>query len=349
MLLAVLVLLVLLLAVAWVKGWRPGPLLFKLGYAVYRTRVGLWMHLRSLEKVKRPHSSFGASPLCHAFNGGRTMVYPIPFLSDNYAYLIVDVASSQAALVDAADPSAVASHLAAHPLAFPSLVITTLLCTHWHHDHSGGLSQMISSACPALPLSRTLRVVASPCDRVPGATTRATHLSTVTIGQHTTLTSVATPGHTRGHVCFLLGDAEALFSGDLLFVCGMGKLFECPPETAHQSLNVLLPTLLQPRTLIFPGHEYALKNLAFASSLFDGDQPVVSTKQAQVKALRQRSEPCIPSRWEDELTYNPFVRVQDPTFREALISRWQIDPSQQDPASLLGVLRRLKTVFDEQH
>merc|ERR1712187_1078408 len=68
------------------------------------------------------------------------------------------------------------------------------------------------------------------------------------------------PGHTLGHVGFLLkkdptaGAAVPTFPlaflGDVLFAMGCGRLFEGTPEQGWQSLHSLLQTL-DDRTIVF--------------------------------------------------------------------------------------------------
>ncbi|KAM5127329.1 putative hydrolase PNKD, partial [Mantella aurantiaca] len=60
-------------------------------------------------------------------------VIPIPVLSDNYSYLVIDTASSQAVAVDPSDPVAVQAYLERE-----GVTLEAILCTHKHWDHSGG-------------------------------------------------------------------------------------------------------------------------------------------------------------------------------------------------------------------
>jgi hydroxyacylglutathione hydrolase len=67
---------------------------------------------------------------------------------------------------------------------------------------------------------------------------------------------IATPGHTPGSICYLIGDN--LFSGDVLFYEGCGI---CPDiASAHTMFASLerLKTLLRPETRVYPGHCYGM-------------------------------------------------------------------------------------------
>lgn len=65
---------------------------------------------------------------------------------------------------------------------------------------------------------------------------------------------LATPGHTAGSVCILMGDA--LFTGDTLFAgaCGRVDLPSSNPRAMRQSLRRI--AALPEKTRIFTGHSY---------------------------------------------------------------------------------------------
>jgi len=78
------------------------------------------------------------------------------------------------------------------------------------------------------------------------------------------LTPTPTAGHTGGHLAFHLkpstgGYAGAVFTGDCLFIGGIGKLFEGNGLEMSRSLATL--ARLPSDTWVFPGHEYTLQNL----------------------------------------------------------------------------------------
>ena len=122
--------------------------------------------------------------------------------------------------------------------------------THVHADH---LSRSpLLAACTGA----TLRVPAQ--DRVTFAFGPVGDGDDIAFGS-SRIVALRTPGHTRESTCYLLDD-RALFTGDTLFLAGVGRPdLEASPDEArararllHASLRRL--TALPPATLVFPGH-----------------------------------------------------------------------------------------------
>ncbi|KAH8050735.1 hydroxyacylglutathione hydrolase [Aureococcus anophagefferens] len=67
-------------------------------------------------------------------------VTPVPALSDNYMYLLVDEQTKLAAVVDPVDARAMASAAAA-----AGATIAMVLTTHGHWDHAGGNAELAAS------------------------------------------------------------------------------------------------------------------------------------------------------------------------------------------------------------
>lgn len=70
--------------------------------------------------------------LCRCGLHGCVLV-PASSAGDNFAYLIIDRSSKEAALVDPADPQEVM-----RVVRQMQCTLTTILTTHRHHDHAGG-------------------------------------------------------------------------------------------------------------------------------------------------------------------------------------------------------------------
>ena len=120
------------------------------------------------------------------------------------------------------------------------LDLRMILTTHYHHDHAGGNLEL-AARFPGV------EVVGGLLDPVAGATRRCKHRETLQLGE-TPVTVLFTPGHTRGHVMFYCARGEAaksppeavLFTGDCLFVAGVGKFFEGTPAQMHFNMKMLL-------------------------------------------------------------------------------------------------------------
>lgn len=78
--------------------------------------------------------------------------------------------------------------------------------------------------------------------------------------------ALLTPCHTTGSVCWVIHDdgsepsAQAVFTGDTLFLAGCGYFFEGTGADMNRALNQVLAGL--PGTCrVFVGHEYTINNL----------------------------------------------------------------------------------------
>lgn len=127
------------------------------------------------------------------------------------------------------------AHLAALERRLRGKTVGVVLVTHSHPDH--------------LPLAERLaRAHRSSVRRYPdladGDVVRAGNLS---------VTALHTPGHSADHLCFLLADDGAVFTGDLIL--GQGSSMVTYPEGDVAAYLRSLDRLqaLQPR-LLFPGH-----------------------------------------------------------------------------------------------
>ena len=132
--------------------------------------------------------------------------------------------------------------------------ITAVLDTHIHGDHlsrSGRLAEQ-SGATVYLPDQQRVRYRFTPLR----------HGSIIQVGE-ASLMVIQTPGHTPESMSYLL-DRQALFTGDTLFLQGVGRpdLHATMEETRlhaqllHHSLHHHL-LMLPARTLVLPGHTNA--------------------------------------------------------------------------------------------
>uniref|UniRef100_A0A8D0F4P2 PNKD metallo-beta-lactamase domain containing n=1 Tax=Strix occidentalis caurina TaxID=311401 RepID=A0A8D0F4P2_STROC len=266
-------------------------------YSLYaRTRLGYLFYQRQVKKARERYPHGHSAPQPCRFPGVK--ILPIPVLSNNYSYLVIDTGSGRAAVVDPSDPLAVQAAIEEE-----GVMLEAIFCTHKHWDHSGG--------------NAALHQRHSSC-KVYGILHPTSHPK-VSVGC-LTFEALATPGHTVGHMVYVLdggpfGGPPCLFSGDLLFLAGCGRLFEGSPETMLASLDVAVG--LGEDTLLWPGHEYALECLTFAS-LLELDNPALEQKLRWVTQQRQEKRSTCPSTLGEEQSYNPFLRTHQPELQAAL-------------------------------
>jgi len=137
--------------------------------------------------------------------------------------------------------------------------VTAIWLTHHHPDHVGG------AAALAERLGVPIRAHARTADRLVARGIRVDSL--LEDGERVVLAGepplnvrvVHTPGHARGHLCFLDEDGGSLLCGDM--AAGIGMIVVDPPEGDMDDYLASLGKLiaLTPRTL-FPGHGPAVKN-----------------------------------------------------------------------------------------
>lgn len=230
-------------------------------------------------------------------------VHQIPVLSDNYVYLARDPASGVCAAVD---PAVAGPVLAA--LDALGWRLTLILNTHHHHDHVGGnLELKRATGC-------TIIGHAADAGRIPGIDRAVADGEEVAIGDAQGRV-IAVDGHTRGHIAYWFPQAHALFCGDTLFSLGCGRLFEGQPAEMWASLQKL--RALPEETRVYCAHEYTASNAAFALTI-DGANPALIRRAAEVKDLRARGLPTVPSTIGGERLANPFLRADDPALQQAI-------------------------------
>ncbi|KAK9186812.1 hypothetical protein WN944_018201 [Citrus x changshan-huyou] len=251
-------------------------------------------------------------------------IFHIPCLEDNYAYLIIDETTKEAAVVDPVEPEKIIEAAKQH-----GVNLSTVLTTHHHWDHAGG-NEKIKEMVPGI------KVYGGSLDNVKGCTHQVENGDKCSIGAHVNVLSLHTPCHTKGHISYYVtgkeGEDPAVFTGDTLFVAGCGKFFEGSAEQMYQSLCVTLGSLPQP-TQVYCGHEYTVKNLLFALTV-EPSNVKLQQKLAWAQNQRQAGLPTIPSTIEEELETNPFMRVDLPELQKLV--------GFNDPIEALREIRKRK-------
>jgi hydroxyacylglutathione hydrolase len=250
----------------------------------------------------------------------------VPQLSDNFAYLVIDDASKECAVVDCAEADKVIA-AAKHN----GVKLTAVLTTHWHGDHSGG-NQDIAAKLPGLKIYGA----SAENGRIPALTNPVADGDTLKVGGLEARV-IGIPAHTNGHVAYYFPKLNAVFTGDTMFVAGCGRVFEGRAATMVESLKKL--SALPDSTQVYCGHEYTEKNLRFALTLEPNNAALKAKHEWAVKA-RSEGKWTVPSTIADEKRTNPFLRSDSPELRASVK---KADPGiGDDPIAIFAKARELK-------
>ena len=153
-------------------------------------------------------------------------------------------------------------------LAQAGLTPVGVLCTHMHYDHCFGAAFMWETFHVGPEFNRADEPIYKgmgaeifgPLAQVmkegltPAAARYLTEGDEISFGHHT-LTVLSTPGHTPGGICFYCAAEKAVFVGDTLFYCSVGRT-DFPggdSEALCESFRNKLFTLPED-TRVYPGH-----------------------------------------------------------------------------------------------
>ncbi len=221
-------------------------------------------------------------------------VVRIPVLSDNYVWLVRESESNEVMVVD---PAVAAPVLAkASELGWK---ITQIWNTHWHPDHTGGNAE-IKAATGCLITGPEAEYA-----RIPTLDVQVKGGDTVMLGTAAAKV-IDVPAHTAGHIAFHFADDKAAFVGDTLFAMGCGRLFEGTPDQMYANMRKL--EALGDDTAVYCAHEYTLSNGNFALTV-EPENAALVQRMAEVKDMRERCEPTVPTTIALERATNPFMRA----------------------------------------
>jgi len=251
-------------------------------------------------------------------------ITPIPCLTDNYAYIITDKNSKTVGVIDPSEASPIISFLNKKKLK-----INYILNTHHHFDHIGGNIE--------LKKLYNAKVVGFFGDkhRIPGIDIALKNDEKWNFG-NSIVKIMHIPGHTLGHICFFFEKEKIAFTGDTLFSLGCGRIFEGDHKQMLLSLNKLKN--LPKDTKIYCGHEYTYKNAEFCMT-HDNENAELIKYFDKIKKLRLNNLPTIPSRLEDELKSNIFLRCDQNDLKIKL------NMENIEDLKVFKKLRELKDVF----
>lgn len=240
-------------------------------------------------------------------------IHQFAILNDNYGVLIHDPVTGATASIDAGEAYPIERECEAK-----GWKLTDILITHHHADHTDGVAELKdATGC---------RVVGPrpEAQKIPRIDLAVGEGDTFKLGG-IDVRVIETPGHTLGHIAYVIDAAGAAFVGDTLFALGCGRVFEGSLEQMHDSLRKL--AALPADTRIYCGHEYTLSNGRFALTI-EPDNTVLQKRMVEIEALRKAGKPTVPTTIAAELATNPFLRAHVPAIQSRLgmagAPTWQV-------------------------
>jgi len=251
-------------------------------------------------------------------------IIPIPCLTDNYAYIIIDNDSKNIGVVDPSESLPIITFLKEK-----NLKLNYILNTHHHFDHVGGNVE--------LQKIYNAKIVGFIGDkhRIPGIDITVRDNEKWYFG-NSIVNILHIPGHTLGHICLFFEKEKIAFTGDTLFSLGCGRIFEGSHKQMLTSLNKIKK--LPRDTKIYCGHEYTYKNAEFC---IKHDTNNINLKKyfEKIKKLRSNNLPTVPTSLEDELKSNIFLRCNQSDLQIKL------NMKNQEDFKVFKKVRDLKDVF----
>jgi len=164
---------------------------------------------------------------------------------DNFSYIIADLQSKEAAVVD----SSFNADEIIRVVKSNSFQLKYIINTHGHSDHTAGNTELKSIFSAKTVGHERARI--SPDITVKDG-------DTLTVG-NIPIKTIYTPGHTADSICLLV-DNKKLLTGDTLFVGECGRT-DLPGGNAKSMYDSLFNKLLKlcDDVEVYPGHDYGPK------------------------------------------------------------------------------------------
>lgn len=225
-------------------------------------------------------------------------IWPLPALSTNYIWVLEHTKYSNIYVVDPGEAGPVLNYLKQNKRQ-----LAAILLTHRHWDHVSGIEELVEQfKCP---------VYGPAIDQHPTVSHPMSEGDSTLLWGELPASVMETPGHLPDHICWLLesGEPKHVFCADTLFSVGCGRVF----GNAHAQLKRSLERLsaLPENTVLYPAHEYTLKNLQFALTVEPTSEKLLREHQ-RVSDLCKERLPSLPTTVAHELKLNPFLRCNDP-------------------------------------
>ncbi len=252
-------------------------------------------------------------------------IQAIPALGDNlnYIWLIQPTDKNTVLIVDPGEATPVINALTQQ-----NLRPIAILNTHRHWDHVDGIAELVDHY--------HLPVYGPKNETIPRRTHPLSAANTLEFPDFPPITILDIPGHTEGHIAYLI-DGH-LFCGDTLFGAGCGRLLGGTANQLYHSLQRIMT--LPMTTKIYCGHEYTADNLCFAATI-EPKNTKITQRIIDTQVLSQQNKPTLPSTLELEIHTNPFLRCHHPSIH-TVVEQYAVN-SLTSPLAVFSVLRDWKT------
>ncbi|GAW82790.1 glyoxalase II [Plasmodium gonderi] len=236
-----------------------------------------------------------------------TNVIIIPMYRDNYSYIFYDD-KNEGVAVDPSDYSVV-NEIS----EMENIKIKNILCTHKHSDHNGGNNYFFNKKMNVYGIKeKDNKYINKNLENVQNFEINNFKISTF-----------LSNFHCNNHISYLIENSKKtllkkiFFTGDFLFICGLGKNFEGNNMDLYNSVNNLKTLQKEAgKIYVFCGHEYTQDNIKFALTVDACNQKLIDFHDQVLK--NENTFPTVPSLLEDEFAYNPFLRCHHANIRNEI-------------------------------
>jgi len=222
-------------------------------------------------------------------------LYVIECFEDNYGFIIRGRdRPNELISFDAPDGVKVGNEANRMAIGGDSGGTLHVLVTHGHHDHVGGMGDLIELWCNGGE-GRKVKVYGPADARCVDSVGDKHEYVTVKGGSVLSIAGnsvevLDTTGHTCPHLSFHIPELKFCMTGDSLFSLGCGRVFEGTMNQMYEAMGKY--EAIGGDTWIACSHEYTLANARYMRSL--GGSEGLDERIREVEELRERGAPSVP-------------------------------------------------------